>query len=409
MLQQLFVRVHFRYTRSPHVRDLEAFGDWLQAAGYPIRYAQRLVFRTKCSLERFALPPGSSWSTDQLERAFVPPTRRCATRRKEYREARARFGAFLSSAGRLAAPRITDPHARLIGAYRQYLSDVAGLAPTTVAQHVWEVRTFLAATIVRGGSLSRLTPQVVERYVERRAQRVGRRSIENTVNQLQAFFRYCFEQHVITVRLDRIDRPSKLSRDRPPRALSWDLIQRFLGSIDRGALCGCRDFTLLHLMAYYGLRTGEITRLRVESINWTGKVLLVEQYKTHSWLKMPLLDETVVLLRKYLQEGRRHSSRPELFLCAKAPDRPLTKFAVSVIFKVHARRSGLPISHASAYALRHSFAMRLFGRGVGIKVIGDLMGHNSLISTSVYLRLQTDVLRDVALPVPSAQGAGGAT
>jgi len=46
--------------------------------------------------------------------------------------------------------------------------------------------------------------------------------------------------------------------------------------------------------------------------------------------------------------------------------------------------------------------MRLFDRKVGIKTIGDLMGHQSIASTAVYLRLQTDVLREVALPVPTA-------
>ena len=75
--------------------------------------------------------------------------------------------------------------------------------------------------------------------------------------------------------------------------------------------------------------------------------------------------------------------------------------AVSVRFKVHARRSGLPIAEASAYALRHSFAMRLLGAGVGMKLIGDLMGHSSLASTSAYLRIQTDMLREVALDVPA--------
>jgi integrase/recombinase XerD len=75
--------------------------------------------------------------------------------------------------------------------------------------------------------------------------------------------------------------------------------------------------------------------------------------------------------------------------------------AISVRFKVHARRSGLPIAEASAYALRHSFAMRLLGAGVGIKLIGDLMGHRSMDSTSAYLRIQTDMLREVALEVPA--------
>ena len=407
MLQQLFVRVHFRYTRSAHVQDLEAFAAWLGEAGYPARYAQRLVFRVKCSLERFPLPPRSSWSTHQLERAFVPPRRRNAARRKLYRETRARFGAFLLSTGRLVQPVSTEPHAELLAVYRQHLSEVAGFASSTVSQHLWEVSTFLRTSFPQGGSLARLTPQIIDRYVERRARQVGRRSVENTVSQVRAFLHYCFDQHVIPAK-HQIDRPSRLSHDRPPRALDWELIQRFLHSIDRTSPCGWRDFMLLHLMAHYGLRTGEITRLLVDSIDWDNQALLVEQPKTHSWLKMPLLDETVVLLRRYLKDGRRQCPRGELFLCAKAPDRPLTKFAVSMIFKVHARRSGLPISHASAYALRHSFAMRLFGRGVGIKVIGDLMGHNSLRSTTVYLRLQTDVLRDVALPVPSAQGAGGA-
>ena len=76
---------------------------------------------------------------------------------------------------------------------------------------------------------------------------------------------------------------------------------------------------------------------------------------------------------------------------------------MSVRFKVHTRRSGLPIADASAYALRHSFAMRLLGAGVGMKLIGDLLGHRSLASTSTstYLCIQTDMLRDAALDMPA--------
>lgn len=44
--------------------------------------------------------------------------------------------------------------------------------------------------------------------------------------------------------------------------------------------------------------------------------------------------------------------------------------------------------------------MRLLRQGVGIKAIGDLLGHHSLEATCVYLRIDTDMLRAVALPVP---------
>jgi site-specific recombinase XerD len=45
--------------------------------------------------------------------------------------------------------------------------------------------------------------------------------------------------------------------------------------------------------------------------------------------------------------------------------------------------------------------MRLLGAGVGMKLVGDLMGHSSLASTSAYLRIQLDMLREVALDVPA--------
>jgi site-specific recombinase XerD len=96
-----------------------------------------------------------------------------------------------------------------------------------------------------------------------------------------------------------------------------------------------------------------------------------------------------------------------LFTATKAPFHPVHKATMTYVFKNRARKAGLPIAHESPYALRHSFAMRLFGRGVGIKAIGDLMGHSSLASTCVYLRLQIDVLREVALPVPRTVATSG--
>ena len=91
-----------------------------------------------------------------------------------------------------------------------------------------------------------------------------------------------------------------------------------------------------------------------------------------------------------------------LFPRACSPIGAMTHWAVCDVFTKRARESGLPFDGVSSYALRHSFAMRLLGQGVGVKTIGDLLGHHSLESTCVYLRIETDMLRTVALPVPSA-------
>ncbi len=158
---------------------------------------------------------------------------------------------------------------------------------------------------------------------------------------------------------------------------------------------------MLHLMAYYGLRPCEIVSLRLDSINWSEQTLRVEQRKTRSILMLPLTDRTISDLRRYLQRGRSHTTCPQLFLRARCPAGALTRYAVTDIFEERARQSGLPIAGYSAYSLRHAFAMRLLQRGVGLKTIGDLLGHRNLATTCQYLRLDLDTLREVALPVPA--------
>jgi integrase/recombinase XerD len=187
----------------------------------------------------------------------------------------------------------------------------------------------------------------------------------------------------------------------PPRALDWSLVQALLRSIDRSSKSGWRDYALLHLLAHYGLRPCEVVCLRVDSIDWAMRTLKVSQRKTRSTLVLPLAEQTVSVLRRYLVQRRSRSSHPELFLRARCPAGPLTRYAVADVFDKRAEQSGLPINGYSAYSLRHAFAMRLLTRGVGVKAIGDLLGHRSLASTCLYLRLDIDMLRDVALPVPT--------
>ena len=95
--------------------------------------------------------------------------------------------------------------------------------------------------------------------------------------------------------------------------------------------------------------------------------------------------------------------------CASGPIRAINHYGIIDIFNYRAARSGLPLDSASSYSLRHAFAMRLLRRGVGIKVIGDLLGHRSLEATCVYRRVDIDMLRTVGLPVPGIASVKEAT
>jgi site-specific recombinase XerD len=113
------------------------------------------------------------------------------------------------------------------------------------------------------------------------------------------------------------------------------------------------------------------------------------------------------LLRRYLQVARANSDLPQLFLRIRSPIRAMNHHGIIEIFKYRAAQSCLPLEGVSSYSLRHAFAMRLLRRGVGIKVIGDLLGHRSLEATCAYLRIDIDMLRTVGLPVPSTASVEG--
>lgn len=402
MLRQMFVRVYARYECSPYAEELGSFAYWLDQEGYSLRYAQRIVYRAKQSLERFAAVPGGTFAEADLTRAF-----RHSAQQKYYNHARSSFKRFLASENRLKIDTSTAPHTLLREEYLRYLSDRRGLARQTIKLHDWAVGTFMKRELPEGQPLSSLTVRIIERHIEIRSRELTRRTLQTMVIYLQAFLRYCYKNNLISSRLDTIDRPVGLRAALPPRALDWEQVQEFLRSIDRRSRTGWRDYMMLYLMTYYGLRPGEVARLSLDSIDWEAKTMLVLQSKTCSTLILPLFNRTVDLLKRYLRVGRSKSKHRELFLCAFPPDRPITNFAIAQVFKIRARKSGLPIAHSTTYCLRHTFAMRLLDRGVGIKAIGDLMGHNSITSTAIYLRLHTEMLRDVALPVPGVDETAG--
>jgi site-specific recombinase XerD len=399
-LKQVFPRVHFRYDKCRYAEDLEQFASWLCVRAYHNKCARTHLHNVQQVLQFLALPSGSKVALAKLALAF----RRLGNTRLTYQHSFTTFSQFLRSRGQLMEPPPkVDRFEGLRRAFCERLVDRRGLRPSSIGGYDHWINDFLGRTLGRREPLQSLTTAMFESYIKLRRPELAACTLRNAIRCIQAFLQFCFERRLLRERVDIIDRPLGLSDDKPPRALAWPMIQCFLRSIDRSNWVGRRDYLILHLMAYYGLRPGEVGLLTLDAMDWANGTMRINQEKTLSTLILPIDKRTIRLLRRFIERDRPATKLPWVIPKAKAPEGRMSKFALSMIFKTHARRSGLPIAHCSSYALRHSFAMRLFGRGVGIKAIGDLMGHKSLISTGVYLRLQTDILRDVALPVPGSR------
>jgi site-specific recombinase XerD len=397
MLTALFPKYHRRYLESPIADWLEGFAKELVSAGYAHDPAHDHVRRLKQVLEaRGLVAPDAMFSVAELTTMFTS-----ARQQPLFRGTQRAFECFLSARGRLVVEPMCNRFAPLLDAYRRHLVDTRGLAASTISQHLTAAAAFLAHAVPADATLRSLCTQTVERFVVAAGQRLKRQSLQHTVAQLRAFLRFCHDRGELCERLDIIDTPRTYRDELPPRALAWSLVQKLLRSVDRSDPLGCRDHAMLYLMAHYGLRPSEIVSLTLTSIEWANRTLRVEQCKTHSLLVLPLSDQALRVLKRYLRCGRPGSAHPQLFLRGRTPAGPLKHTALCDVYEKRARLSKLPLQDSSSYSLRHAFAMRLLERGVGIKAIGDLLGHHTLESTCVYLRLQTEALRQVGLPIPS--------
>jgi len=393
---------------SPAANEARAFIEWLLTERYT-------DYAIDCHIRRllFVLPRLSSGSSPILQEADLIAVfgGECHPRSRflYFAGTRRVYTRYLRAQGRLL-PKPRPPSENLIRGYDQYLTEVRGLSVSARTHHGLTLRMLLERILGPRRSMRTLSRDDLERFILGRSKEISRHSLQHEVAHLRAFLRYAHDEGLVRERLDGLDTPRTYRDELPPRALPWPSVLRLLRSIDRASRAGWRDLCILHLIAYYGLRPSEVVRLRVDSIDWEQELLHVYQSKTRSTLTLPLDARTLRLLRKYLQRGRADgTSAPSmLFLRARCPYIPLERTAVSDIFRKRMREAELPDCGKHVYRLRHTFAMRLLSRGVGMKAIGDVLGHHSFYGTSAYLRLDVAMLRGVALAVPRPVGGSHA-
>jgi integrase len=155
-------------------------------------------------------------------------------------------------------------------------------------------------------------------------------------------------------------------------------------------------------LSTYGMRAGEITRLRLEDIDWRAETLHIRHSKTGAHSLLPLLPPVGKALLDYLRCGPPRADAREVFLRTRAPYRRLVQIYSEVRRRLEA--AGVrPGGKCGPHAFRHARAVSLLRASVSRKVIGDLLGHRSEEATVPYLRLATEDLRAIALEIPGQE------
>ena len=159
------------------------------------------------------------------------------------------------------------------------------------------------------------------KYLALRLPALRRSSRHGLCDGLRSFLRFLHSRHVTSRDLSPAVSVSTLYRfEEIPRALSEDQVQAVLRCTrkDRTPI-GLRDYAMLLLLATYGLRAGEVTRLQLDDIDWRDERLRIRHSKTGYESLLPLVAPVGEAVLDYLRRGRPQTSLRQVFLQAIAP------------------------------------------------------------------------------------------
>ncbi|WP_244571345.1 site-specific integrase [Mesorhizobium carmichaelinearum] len=187
----------------------------------------------------------------------------------------------------------------------------------------------------------------------------------------------------------------------PPR-LAWDDVRRAIDAIGATTPVDIRDRAVLLLLATTGIRNGELRAIQLQDIDWRTGEVFVRRTKGKRDRAAPLLEETGAALADYILRARPKVDSPYLFLSFTPPVGPFKCASpVSRIVRKRLRHGGVDVGRvAGAHLLRHSLATQLVRQRTPINEVADLLGHRSINTTALYVKVAALQLAEVALPFP---------
>jgi integrase/recombinase XerD len=284
--------------------------------------------------------------------------------------------------------------------FRSYLVGERGLAPGTVAADVHVARLFLASRGHADLGLEALTPADVVAFVT--AQCEQRSAAAYVTTGLRAFLRFChLSGRTPRPLVGAVPRVAGWRLSKLPKAVPPDTVQALLASCDRRTTYGRRDFAVLMLLSRLGLRAGEVAGLHLDDIAWRAGELIIHG-KGGKLERLPLPVDVGAAVAAWLQRGRPRCAAREVFTRVRAPHQKLSPGGIGAIVRAACVRAGVDGVHA--HRLRHSVATQMLAAGAGLAEIGQVLRHDSLLTTAIYAKVDRDGLRALASPWPVGGG-----
>ena len=281
---------------------------------------------------------------------------------------------------------------RALKDYSYYLKVERGMSPNTVAAYCRDVSLFLTGS---GCDPATATSDALEAYMASRAGKLSARSQARELSSLRSFFDYLIlEGERKDNPCDRLDQP-KIGRYLPD-VLSVEEVDAIMESVDLRSPSGLRDRAILEVLYGCGLRVSEACSLRISHVYLDeGFVRIIG--KGNKERIVPMGEMAASAFGDYL------AARPEP--SAPAYDdvaflnrfgSPMSRVAMFNIVKRQALLAGIR-KNISPHTFRHSFATHLLENGADLRIVQEMLGHESILTTEIYTHIDSSTWQAAVL------------
>jgi integrase/recombinase XerD len=396
-----------RPLEGPISAHIPAFAAWARERGYARRSRYRQVLLASC-FSRWLRQHGVGVRC--ISAKHPAQYLRSRARRVQIHQGDAaavrQFLDFLRHKGVVPEEKIApcrlNPVECEIQAFQTYLRSERILAEATIVNYVPFVRGLLEDRFGNARvALPHLSAGDVVRFVQRRVPHLHLKRAKLLTTALRAFLHYArYRGDVVHDLAAAVPCVANWSMPSIPRAIPAVAVRQLLRSISRRTAVGRRDYAIVLLLARLGLRAGEVVHLELEGIDWnTGCVSI--RGKGGQRTALPLPAEVGAAIAAYLQHGRPQSASRRVFLRAKAPIRGfLDQRAVGSLVRNTLARAGINTPSKGAHQFRHALATQMLRHGASLTEIGQVLRHRDPQTTTIYVKVDLDGLRPLALRWP---------
>lgn len=281
--------------------------------------------------------------------------------------------------------------------YRDYLRIERGLATNTIENYSLDVQKLAGWLETENIEVSpvNISEGEVQQFIYTLAKKVNARSQARVISGLRGFFNYLvFEDYRKTNPLELIESP-KTGR-KLPDTLSTEEIDKLIAAIDLSKPEGERNRAILETLYSCGLRVSELTDLRLSDMFFKEGFIKVTGKGSKSRF-VPIAEGTQKYIELYIMYIRSHQDiqkghEDTLFLNRRG--KKLTRAMIFTIIRQLAEKTGLK-KKISPHTFRHSFATHLLENGADLRAIQQMLGHESITTTEIYVHLDRSHLRKV--------------